>query len=49
VQSTNYIKEIGKNRWISLFKDKLLPKVCEIIDNYKKKKNKIKNKKSENF
>jgi hypothetical protein len=34
----HYIKEIGKNGWILLFEDKLLPEVREIIDNYQKEK-----------
>lgn len=38
----HYIKDIGRNGWISLFEDKLLPEVREIIDNYQKK-NKNKN------
>jgi predicted house-cleaning noncanonical NTP pyrophosphatase (MazG superfamily) len=36
--ASHYIKDIGKNGWISLFEDKLLPEVREIIDNYQKKK-----------
>ena len=35
--ANHYIKNIGRNGWISLFEDKLLPEVYEIIDNYQKK------------
>ena len=36
--ANHYVKNIERNGWISLFKDKLLPEVYEIIDNYQKKK-----------
>lgn len=33
----HYIKNLGKNGWVSLFEEKLLPEVSEIIDKYQKK------------
>jgi hypothetical protein len=42
----HYIGSLGKNGWISLFEEKLLPEVHEIINNYQKKKQKKKQKKT---
>jgi hypothetical protein len=37
----HFIESIGRNRWVSLFEEKLLPEVCEIVNNYQKKSAKI--------
>jgi hypothetical protein len=45
----HYIGSLGKNGWISLFEEKLLPEVREIINNYQKKTKKKQKKTSVSF
>src|SRR5277367_3022693 len=41
VHAKHFIESIRRNRWISLFEEKLLPEVCKIVNNYQKKSAKI--------
>lgn len=34
--ASHYIEDLGRNSWISMFEEKLLPEVREIFDSYQK-------------
>lgn len=39
--ASHYIEDLGRNGWISLFEEKLLPEVREIFDSYQKNESEI--------